>query len=42
MHFVIWAGVYNPDNENISGGGLFRVSRFPIVLLARNAIMRSV
>jgi hypothetical protein len=32
---------YTPDNENLSGGGLFCVSRFPVVLFVRKAILRS-
>jgi len=34
--------LYTPDNENLSEGGLFRVSRFPMVLFVRKAILRSV
>ena len=34
--------LYTPDNENLSGAGLVCESRFPTVLLVRNAILRSV
>jgi hypothetical protein len=34
--------LYTPDNENLSGGGLFCVSRIPMVLFVRKAILRSV
>jgi len=34
--------LYTPDNENLSGGGLFHVSRFPTVFLVQKAILRSV
>jgi hypothetical protein len=34
--------MYSPDNENLSGGGLFCVSRFPTVLFVQKAILRSV
>jgi len=35
-------GLYTPDNENLSGGGLFFVSRFLMMLFVRKAILRSV
>jgi len=44
--YALWhsgqASLYTPDNENLSRGGLFCVSRFPMVLFVRKAILRSI
>ena len=33
----VQVSLYTPDNENLSSRGLFRVSRFPMVLFVRKA-----
>jgi hypothetical protein len=42
--FAFWAGefVHPLDDEILSGGGLFCVSRFPMVLFVRKAVLRPV
>jgi hypothetical protein len=34
--------LYTPGNKNLSGGSLFHVNRFPMVLFVQKAILRSV